>query len=355
MKRSFLLFYPFTKRCSMLLVLVLAWSQNEVSAQDPVFSQFFAAPLHLNPGFTGSILEFRAGVNSRLQWPSYDNPVVTNYVYADFNIRNLNSGVGLSILVDDVGPLRSTQVNLLYSYKINIAKKMVLMPGLRFGYDNRNFALNNYVFASELARGLPDAQVQTAGVGRINYPDFGSGVVGFGAKYWFGFAADHLNRPNVSSLNDVDRLDIKWTAHGGMKIRLYNGLKTVKTIPYILPSFVYRSQSGVNQLDFGAQIFKEPLMLGLWYKGTTLFSSESTIQTQKALVFMSGLNFKQLELGYSYDFLLSEINASSGGAHEISLSYQFNAINRAKQKANQQKKELDQPPPFLREKWWSVN
>ncbi|MFM8742085.1 MAG: type IX secretion system membrane protein PorP/SprF, partial [Cytophagales bacterium] len=36
-----------------------------VDAQDPQFSQFYAAPLYLNPAFAGSTNQNRVGINYR--------------------------------------------------------------------------------------------------------------------------------------------------------------------------------------------------------------------------------------------------------------------------------------------------
>ncbi len=46
----------------MVLVVVLILAAGEtVTAQDPQFSQFYAAPLYLNPAFAGSTGQARVG------------------------------------------------------------------------------------------------------------------------------------------------------------------------------------------------------------------------------------------------------------------------------------------------------
>ena len=39
-------------------------------AQDPQYSQFYAAPQYLNPAFTGMTIQDRIVINYRHQWPS---------------------------------------------------------------------------------------------------------------------------------------------------------------------------------------------------------------------------------------------------------------------------------------------
>ena len=74
-----------------------------VTAQDPQFSQFYAAPLYLNPAFAGSTQQGRVGMNYRNQWPAIDANFTTISAYADFYIEDKNSGIGALLTRDNVG------------------------------------------------------------------------------------------------------------------------------------------------------------------------------------------------------------------------------------------------------------
>ncbi len=79
----------------MVLVVVLILAAGEtVTAQDPQFSQFYAAPLYLNPAFAGSTGQARVGANYRNQWPAIDANFNTFSAFADFYIEDKNSGCG---------------------------------------------------------------------------------------------------------------------------------------------------------------------------------------------------------------------------------------------------------------------
>ena len=67
----------------LLAVLMLAAGET-VTAQDPQFSQFYAAPLYLNPAFAGSTGQARVGANYRNQWPAIDANFNTISAFADF-------------------------------------------------------------------------------------------------------------------------------------------------------------------------------------------------------------------------------------------------------------------------------
>lgn len=47
---------------------------------------------------------------------------------------------------------------------------------------------------------------------------------------------------------------------------------------------------------------------------------------------MFGLIFNDFQAGYSYDFTLSELGGASGGAHEISIIFDFEASIKKKRK-----------------------
>ena len=86
----------------MLSVFILLISET-VTAQDPQFSQFYAAPLYLNPAFAGSTGQARVGINYRDQWPAIDANFTTFSAYGDFYIEDKNSGLGFIINHDREG------------------------------------------------------------------------------------------------------------------------------------------------------------------------------------------------------------------------------------------------------------
>src|SRR3954470_19629164 len=93
-------------------------------AQDPQFTQFYASPLYLNPAFTGLTYEHRFALNYRNQWPGINTAYTTYMASYDYNISNLNSGIGLFALQDRAGSsnLVTTQYGANYAYRIKIDK-----------------------------------------------------------------------------------------------------------------------------------------------------------------------------------------------------------------------------------------
>ena len=56
------------KRTTLLFLMLLAW-MAQGSAQDVIYSQFYANPLYLNPALAGAKLNSRVTLNYHNQWP----------------------------------------------------------------------------------------------------------------------------------------------------------------------------------------------------------------------------------------------------------------------------------------------
>ncbi|MEM8895922.1 MAG: PorP/SprF family type IX secretion system membrane protein, partial [Bacteroidota bacterium] len=103
----------------MLTVLGLSmFVNNKALAQDPQFSQYYAAPLYMNPALAGINQQGRAGVNYRQQWPSIPASFETFSAYIDYNFEDYNSSGGLIVTNDREGlaGLNSTTIGLQYAY-----------------------------------------------------------------------------------------------------------------------------------------------------------------------------------------------------------------------------------------------
>ncbi len=322
----------------ILIVLGGLFVSRSGQAQDPHFSQYYAAPLYLNPALAGTGMGHRFIANYRNQWPSIANGYVTYSFSYDYHLRDLKSGIGLIMTADEAGSagLKSTTVGFIYSYKIQLAKEWVLTPGLYFGYGYRDIDLNKLVFGDQLAftndGQVPTSDVSFGSLGSTGYFDFGTGMLLYNRKFWAGFSVYHLNEPNRSLLEDESKVPMKSSFHAGAKLPLNAGMLKANKLAYIAPSFVYKSQGRFDQLDIGLHFLYEPVMVGVWYRGIPIKQNVKDNLSQDAVAMILGLQFSHLEFGYSYDFTVSELGASSGGAHEISLKYDLQIISSSKTK-----------------------
>lgn len=320
--------------------------------QDMQFSQYYASPIYLNPAFTGTSESHRLALTHRNQWPQIGNGFVSYSFSYDYNAPELKSGFGLLMTTDKAGSaeLRATNVAFSYAYKVKLSSNWMLSPALYFAYNRRNLDFSKLIFGDQLE--FDDSgEVITRDLEVLNnlsdvtYFDAGIGALMYNRKFWWGFAAHHINQPNQSMLGQESKWPIKYSFHGGVQIPLYNGLKKKDNISSIAPSFNYKNQGEFDQLDIGLHFLYNPIMIGLWYRGIPIQQEVSDRISQDAIVVILGMQLKDLEIGYSYDFTTSQLSNVAGGAHEVSLIYEFRTFGREKVK---RKDKFIPCPTFIR-------
>ncbi len=328
----------FVGRLALFFVLLLVCLENEILAQDPQFSQFYAAPLYLNPAFAGSTGQNRVGLNYRNQWPSIDANFTTVSAYADFYLEDYNSGVGVLINSDREGllGLQSISVAFQYSYDLQLTKKLSFRPGFQAAVYNRSLNFSKLTFGDQFDAATGEVVNPTSVDGlstgqSVFFPDISFGGMLFTKNYWVGGTVSHITQPNQSLVGENSPLPQKISAHAGYKFFLKPG--TMKTNNYsvrqersIAPTAQYRQQGLWSQMDVGMYVTLEPIILGTWYRGIP-FKTVNGISNNESIVMLVGITKRGktdvLNIGYSYDYTLSQLGSASGGAHEISIVYSW--------------------------------
>jgi type IX secretion system PorP/SprF family membrane protein len=322
---------------TLLFILLMG---SSVTAQDPQFSQFYAAPLYLNPAFAGATNQNRVGINYRNQWPAIDANFNTISAYGDMYIESKNSGVGVLINRDTEGVLglQSMSIALQYAYDLRITKGLSFRPGFQVGVYNRSINFDRLTFGDQLdpTTGTlrSGASAESLGTGQSKFfPDISMGGLFYSKRAWFGVAAHHLTEPDQSLVGSTDVLAMKLSGHAGWKFYLKpgqmgQGFYKKPRERSIAPTIQYRHQGRFDQMDVGLYYTLEPIIIGTWYRGVP-FKNLNGIVNNESIVLLVGFTKKGdkdvLNIGYSYDFTISKLGAGSGGAHEFSLVYSWNS------------------------------
>lgn len=316
-----------------------------VTAQDPQFSQFYAAPLYLNPALTGATGQARAGINYRNQWPAIDANFTTMSAYFDYFIEDKSSGVGIIINrdVEGLAGLRSLNVGLQYSYELYLTENLGFRPGAQIGLYNRDINFNKLTFGDQFDPATGEFLDQpSAEQFRTNFSktffDLSLGGVFFTKVAYLGIAAFHLNQPNQSIIDEDNKLPVKLSVHGGFKFYMKpgavgTGIYTREAERSIGPAFQYRHQGEFDQMDLGLYYTAEPLVVGVWYRGVPFKSVNGFVNNESLVVLLGFTRIgakEALNIGYSFDYTISKLTAGSGGAHEFSLTYTWPMRNPRK-------------------------
>ena len=311
----------------LLFALFLATTPLTLKAQDPEFSQFYANPLYLNPALTGTSALPRLVTNYRNQWPKQGNTYVTyNFTYDQF-VNSIRGGIGMKIMYDRElnGVVNSINTSFLYSYHVQANDHLFFTMALEAGFIYKQFNTSGLIFPGMIDQGT-GAVTGTYPLpfedGQKIFPDFSFGMAGQMDDVYFGLALHHLTQPDQSIIegDQVGRLPLKITLHAGAKgQRFHRGLLSKEFT--LSPNLIYQQQGGFKQINAGIYMKEDWLSFGLWYRNNLSIRPDAAIA-------MIGIQLPKFQLGYSYDFSLSNIAAYSFGSHEISLTFFFGEFHR---------------------------
>src|SRR5690606_12531568 len=257
--------------------------------------------------------------------------------YYDTYLEDYNSGVGVMVTndVEGAADLRSITISALYAYELKVGESAYFRPGFQASYIRRDIGFyENLVFANQINSSDPFGPILPGdglpGLGEpVNMLSLSLGGLFFTENFWLGLSAHNVNQPNQSFLEEgISNLPSKFSIHTGYRISLGQGpmrrdfTHTFKE-RYITPTLNYKRQGPFEQLDIGAYAYMEPLIFGVWYRGLPYKPVENQ-SNRDAVVMLVGVNLPSgLNIGYSFDYTVSQLGIQSGGAHEISLSYIF--------------------------------
>lgn len=315
------------------LLLIAALCGNGVYAQDMHFTQFYSSSLYLNPAFSGADVCSRITLTYRNQWPGVSKTYRTYLFSADhyFNEKNIGAGILFGSDVAGSGNLKTTVINVPVAYEAKLTKKLYVRFGAQPGMIIRSIDFNKLMFGDQIARGGDVSSVETPTITRTFF-DAGAGILFYSKKYWGGFSAYHLNRPNQSIIVDGEgKLPMKFSFHGGAKFVLNSEEVDVDKRKYVSPAFNYRHENNFDQLDVGLYWSKSVMNFGVWYRGIPFIKSYAPgYANNDAIAVIVGVKSERFNFGYSYDLTISRLISASRGAHEITISYQLCKVKKKK-------------------------
>lgn len=296
-----------------------------MKAQDPQFTQFYAAPMYLNPAFTGVTYEHRFVANYRNQWPGISKTYQTYMASYDYNMSDINSGIGISVMQDRAGTagLTHSQFGVNYAYHFKISKFSEIRLGANLSYNMKRLDFSKLKFNDQIASGS-GTSIEASSYEALNFMDFAAGALLNSTQYWLGLSAKHLTQPNSSLTGDRVPLPLSIGLHGGYRFVIEQKSKELKR--YFSPTFNYRHEQKYDQLDIGLYYYHLPLNVGIWYRGLPFKKYAATYSSRESIALLIGFDITDynLRVGYSYDLTISNLGvANSLGAHEVSLIYEI--------------------------------
>jgi type IX secretion system PorP/SprF family membrane protein len=293
------------------------------AAQDQQFSQQYATRLHLNPAYAGLHADYSGTLSYRHQWPAGGQAFITNQFAGYYRLANQKTSAGLLLVTDKAGSngLVNFQLGGLYAYQSNINEQLAFSAGMSLTYHSRRVDFGAHTFGDQLNEdGSTNPVSQELNVyDPVNFLSIGTGATLYNYNFWLSLAASHLNHPQIGFAAPAT-LPARIQLNGGYAFRLQQ--YAYRNKPYewsVTPSATYTQQGKFKKTDIGLYTTYTPVTLGILYRGLPVLSNYGYDQ---ALVLITGIIFDPVKLGYSYDVPLSPFGSRSGGAHEISLSFE---------------------------------
>ncbi|MEX2511617.1 MAG: PorP/SprF family type IX secretion system membrane protein [Cyclobacteriaceae bacterium] len=317
-----------------LLNIIFTFSLgSSVFGQDFHYTQFYSAPLNLNPAFTGAMETTRIGANYRKQWPGLGFDFNATSIYFDtyFYESNFNIGFAANKFEESLLNIRNIDAALFLGYKLDMGDGYSFRFGGQFGVVNRSLTLQELVYGDQidlLTRSINPGSMDMLPVEDSKwYPDISFGALFQTPDYWLGVSSHHVTRPKIGYLeNQINRLPLKWSIHGGVLWDLDN--RTMKYYPAkktLSLSFNYKRQAAFQQIEFIPQVQVDKFIGGIGFRNIHRFNE---LPDQNSINALLGFNVTEeiiksfdMIIGYSYDYMLNRFSQPAHVSHEISLIF----------------------------------
>lgn len=340
------------KKGLQLLMMVLVVCG--VSAQDPHFSQFYLAPMYLNPAMTGAFAgNYRISGLFRGQWGSIlENEATPMYRTYTFNVDFRTNkafgkgdafGFGASFVGDQAGESKFgynvAGLSVAYHKSLNSQNTNYLALGFSSQIYDQTIDYSNLQWGSQWDPSiagynplLPSNEYTVDN--KKLYWDINAGLLWYmklsrRTNIWLGMAAYHLNMPDVSMLGDNNvKLNIKYSGSGGITFPIVGRFD-------LQPKFIVLQQGQSIETDFGTDVrilFEQREPEGSSFRFGAMFRMvggdpnapwEDKRLNPESVILTAGIDWNHINLGVAYDINVSQLlqATSSRGAFEVGVTY----------------------------------
>ncbi|MDB4300962.1 type IX secretion system membrane protein PorP/SprF [Flavobacteriaceae bacterium] len=290
-----------------LIFIGILTSLEVCSQQDSQYTQYIYNTMSVNSAYTGQrdVLSY-TGLY-RTQWVGIDGAPKTLTFGIHSPLKNENLAMGISIVSDQLGPIREDYINLNFSYTIRLNRSTELSFGLKGGLHN---------LSSDFSRGNSFQNTDVAINENISLfsPTVGAGLYLHSTRGYLGLSTPNfLTTEHYNDYKDSlasERLHLFLI--GGYVFNIDNNIK-------LKPAFLIKAVSGsplIADLSINA-MFNNRFVFGLAYRWDDSLSGLTGLQVNKTLF-----------IGYAYDYNTSMGYNYTGGTHEVMLRFELQQINK---------------------------
>lgn len=297
----------------ILFFLAVFTAVTSIAQQDAQFSQYMFNNLYISPAAAGITGQPEVGFIARAQWLNYQptgssstGPVSggqpnSQLVTASMPFQKIHGGVGIVIINDKTGPVKTTQFGLAYSYHIKLGEGK-LGIGAKLGMVNASVNGSEYKYQTSNDPNIPDGSVNQS------KPNLDGGAWYQHDKFYIGLGISHLNKPQFKTVA------YSLTQHSYLTgAYIFEVSRNVKFTPTVLLKTSLKPKGTTFDLN-GIVTLQEKYWIGAMYR------------YKDAVGLMAGINLLKnhsLKLGYALDFTVVGLDAKKRTSHEVMLAFIF--------------------------------
>lgn len=293
-------------RLYFIIGIILICACTTQAQQRAMYSQYMFNGLALNPAYSATDDAITATALSRHQWVGFTGAPKTQTLSIHSPVRESNTSVGGLIVRDQIGEVISDKgAYLTIAQRIHVNENTFLALGLNGGVSFASAAYSEKYNESLNSVNDPAFQDETN-----TSSSFGFGLLLFSDKYYVGFSSPQFFYHDIgASPARTSRTAFRphFMLQGGFLLPLNDDFK-------LKPNFLMKYVDGSPlQIDMNANLLiKEKIWLGASYRSMDSFEAVAQLYVSPAI-----------SLGYSYDFVATELARVQKGSHEIMLQFRF--------------------------------
>lgn len=324
-------------------ILGLLMVPGFLSAQEDVhFSQFYYSPVVWNPAAAGATKgDLRAAAIYRNQWASVSSPYTTISASFDMPVQTREMrdnflGWGVHFNNDQAGTnnFSNLDINGSFAYSLDLGSRYnqphFVSFGLNFGFIQRSMNFSNATWDQQWDGTTFNSALNSGEAVRSGKLSKGNITVGAGAlwnytfdddkRFYAGASMFHINKPNMSIIDDEDRLYNKFAYMAGFELGSEEQITTFR------PNVMAMHQGPNFFMNFGVDVSFDLTNRTDYtnYKNHMAFGLGVYHRWADAMIFAANIEYSNLRLGFAYDLNISDFDVATNGngAMEIILLYE---------------------------------
>ncbi len=287
-----------------MLILILS-ANIGYAQQEPLFIQYNFNTQVINPAYAGTWDNPGFLVLGRQQWAGMDGAPRTFTLSVQTPLKFKNVAVGLNVISDKAGFEKRDQVNLDYSYRVQLNADNHLRLGVKGGITNYVVNFADYVGYPD---GPPDPMF-TRDIYKKLLPNFGVGAFLSSENYYVGLSIPKLlQNEHYNYLSTSAELRHVYLMGG----YVYQISDFVQFKPTALTRFVWGAPA---IFDLSANfLLNNKVWLGANYRLGDSFG------------FVAQWIFdNKLRIGYGVEYTTARLRSFNFGTHEVMVSYELSS------------------------------